>query len=85
MTTLDPAVRDLLVAAYLALQRPWIGDQGLPERIASVQGALQWTALFGDPARELRYLERTIEQADAGRVRRHDALEAAAGGGEAIE
>lgn len=64
-----PGVHDLLVDIYLALGRPWFGnEEGLVDRIATVQTAVEWAALFGDPVG----LERAVERADAARVRRAD-------------
>jgi hypothetical protein len=71
---LDPAVRDLLVDIYLALGRPWSGDEErLPERAATVQVAVEWMVRWGDPSG----VERAVEVADARRCRRADQLAAA--------
>jgi hypothetical protein len=72
--TLDPAVRDLLVAIHLTIGPPWVGDDSLATRLATVQSALADLATFGDPAFATSILQRAIEAADAGRVRRADTL-----------
>jgi hypothetical protein len=72
----DPAVRDLLVDAYLALGRPWYGEEDqLVERIAAVQTELELAVVYGTQG----HLGRSIEQADAARVRRRDVLDALEG------
>ena len=82
MTTLDPAVRDLLAAIHETLN----GSGNHP--VAAAQVAIQSAVLYGD----LTAGWLPLEAADAQRVRRadrwdlyRDALEGATGGGEAIE
>jgi hypothetical protein len=73
--TLDPAVRDLLTAVHLAITWPWSGEETLPERLATVQGAIEDVVRFGDdPAEAARRLQRVVDIANAGRIRRADQL-----------
>jgi hypothetical protein len=67
MSTLDPAVRDLLVAIDTALDAAQVRDYP----VCAVQSAVRSAVLYGDPMTDW-LLGETAELADARRVRRAD-------------
>jgi hypothetical protein len=71
MSTLDPAVRDLVATIDLALDAP---EANFPELRAAVRSMRR----FSDPAGAARWLahneQRALERADARRVRQADRI-----------
>jgi hypothetical protein len=71
MSTLDPAIRDLLVAIHEALNAAEVRDYP----VCAVQTAIRSTVLYGRPALQTGWLledPQLAEAADARRVRSAD-------------
>jgi hypothetical protein len=67
MTSLDPTVRDLLVAVHEALNAAEVRDYP----VCAAQSAIRSLVLYGDPLTDWLVSD-TAEAADARRVRRAD-------------
>jgi hypothetical protein len=79
MTTLDPAVRDLLAAVRGALYTPYTEGPSTPDAVILARAALASVLVDGVPVELVADLlaRDTAEAADSGRVRHAD--QAAAG------